>query len=219
MAVFHRVKRVGIIAGWQGQKALLEQAFKELHAEGILAVIGIDDILHGPQWRGCIDVLNARANACYSVIPWEDLATKTDITSDPDLKAYLKSGCGTDHDILRNGRRHGLAYLNPVRYAARLDAFKGDPAVRTDEQARLVFGWMAEQIYSLQIVGGGGPSAWKSKGGVLTRVDPHQSIILEPDTRYIVSPGTLAKDKRYCVLELGDEEKGETERIEPRQLR
>jgi hypothetical protein len=143
---------------------------------------------------------------------------RNDCVSDHVLRAYLTTGSGVDHDILRNGRRHGIAYLNPVNYAARIDAFKGDQAIRTDEQARLVFGWMAEQIYALQIVGGGEPAAWKSKNGVVTRVDPTQSLLLEPDARYIVSPGTLAKDSRYCVLELRDEEKGETERIEPRSL-
>jgi hypothetical protein len=156
-------------------------------------------------------------NDCGVVISHGNKAASASNDYDRSVQAFL-GRWSVDHDILRNGRRHGLAYLNPVPYAGNLPIFRQGPAIRTDEQARAVFDWMAEQDYFLQIVGGDASAGWRMKGGALTRVDPTQQLILDLSSRYIVSPGTLAKEGRYCVLELGDAEKGGHERIEPRQL-
>jgi hypothetical protein len=230
MVVGNQHKRIGIIAGWQGHKALLEQAIEQLHEERIPGIMGIDDITVGPEWRECVDILAAPDNGIFTVMTQGNHALRTDICADTVVSNYARK-CDVTHPFPRNGQIHGVDYLNPMRYAAKLDIFAGDPAIRTDAQAGVVFGWMKDHDYFLQIVGGGMPAAWQLRDNVVSKIDATRPLTLDmellkdasgdgkhPRTRYIYSPGTLAHNRRYCVLELGDSKTCEPERIEPRIL-
>jgi hypothetical protein len=231
MVVSSHHKRIGIIAGWQGQKTLLEQAIKQLHEERIPGILGIDDIIVGPQWRECVNVLAAPENGIFTVMTQGNCALRTDICADEAVRNYVRK-CDVSHNIVRNAEVHGVAYLNPMPYASKLDIFNGDPTIRTDAQAGVVFGWMREQDYFLQIVGGDLPVAWQLRDNVVSRLDATKPIVLDMGqikdaggrgtharTRYIYSPGTLAHNRRYCVFELGDADKGESEFIMPKKIR